>query len=338
MPCFCYVPASVPLNRLNLGLTPMLPTAPLTLRLAAALPALENRLDMQIATGFDAMRLPNIDFGGGPMAQLAMTLSMMVGTFALDDLPMLEFQMQQAAVSVARNVWPRLSWLTQLKIQPLLNYAIIARLVLDLQALGIDPFRTNTFPPPPAIHSFRFALSPPQLQMVRLLAGLPPLMKLTEALNLPPLGETGAVSALQNRLNGLARLTPPKLLIPMPLLTKLAMVLESLATIQEAFGDAFSPSTLGRVDAMLKLWGNIPFLIPLDALALNAKLQALPLMEDIRLGERIAGHSGATLAMPFSPPRLVIAPFMNVIMALHASMQVALDMEPFDMCSMCNCA
>ena len=327
----------MPLNRFKLGLTPVLPPPP-QLRLAAALPALENRLDMQIATGFDVMRLPNIVFGGGPLAQIAMTLSMMAGTFTLDDLPMLEFQMQQAAVSVERNVWPRLNNLAQLKIQPLLNYAIIARLVLDLRALGIDPFRTDTFPPPPTFHSFRFALTRPQLQMVRLLAGLPPLMKLTEVLNLPPLGETGAVSALRNRLNGLATLTPPKLIIPMPLLTKLAMVLESLATIQEAFGDAFSPSTLGRIDAMLRLWGRLPFPVPIPALALNEKLQALPLMEDIRLGEQIAGRTAATLATPFSPPRLVIAPFMNVIMALHASLQMAIDMEPFDMCSMCNCA
>lgn len=338
MACFCEVPADVARNRFIPGIVPMLPTAPLTLRLAAALPDLENRLDMQIATGFEAMRLPNIDFGGGPMAQLAMSLSMVMGTFQIDDLPMLEFEMQQAAASIERNVWPRLGWLTQLKIQPLLNYTIIARLVLDLQALGLDPFKMDEFPLAPVFHSARFALTKPQLQMIKLMMGLPPLMKLMAAMDLPPLGDPGAVSALQNRLNGLAKLTPPSLIIPIPMLTKLALVLESLATLEAAFGDAFAPVTLSRIDVMLARWSAFPFPVPLPQLALHAKLQALPMMDDIRLAERIAGHSAATLAMPFTPPRLAISPFLNVMMALHASLQVSLDMEPFDMCSLCPCS
>ncbi|NSX53696.1 hypothetical protein [Parasulfitobacter algicola] len=321
-----------------------LPAVPLSLQLAVAMPALDPdaRLDMQIAAGFEAMRLPNIDFGGGAMAQIAMTLSMMAGTFAIDDLPQLDFQMQQAAESFNRNVWPRLGWLTTLKIQPLLNFAIIARLVLDLRSLGIDPFAIESLAPPPARirHNFRFALSPPKLRMARILAGLPQLINLPLALNIPALGDPGAMSAMNNRLNGFARLTPPKLIVSMPMLTKLAMVLESLATIEEAFGDAFSPAGIERVRSMLRLWGGFPIPIPpLPALALNAKLDALPPLEDIRLGEQMAGSmSGTTLNMRFSPPKLAIMPFMNVMLALNASMTMSLDIPPFDMCSMCPCS
>lgn len=340
MPCFCTVPASALTNRFNPGFVPILPSTPLTLQLAAALPALapDARLDMKIDTGFANMVIPNIDFGGGPMAQIAMTLSMMAGSFTLDNIPQLQMDMQQAAESFNHNLWPRLQPLMQLKIQPLLNFAIVARLVLDLQALGIDPFRVDTFPPAPMVHSFQFRLTPPKIKMARLMAGLPPLMKLTEVLNIPPLGDPGAVSAMNNRLNALSQLTPPKLIVPMPVLARMAMVLESLATIQEAFGDGFSPMRLGQIRAMMRVWTNFPIPIPLAALPLKAKLDALPPMEDIRLGEQIAGSSGGTLSMPFSPPKLAILPFMNVMLALSASMEMALDMPPFDMCSMCSCA
>ncbi|MEJ8472488.1 hypothetical protein [Roseibium algae] len=319
----------------------MLPTAPLSLQLAAALPGLDpaNRLDMQIAAGFNPTTIPKMYFGGGGLANISMMLSMMVGTFVLDDLPQLEFQMEQAATSITRNLWPRLGWLATLRMQPLLNYSLIARLVLDLRALGIDPFSVTAFPSSTLSPNFRFALTPPHLKMAGFVASLPRLMTLSESLNIPPLGETGAVSALQNRLSGLASLSPPSLLIPMPLLTKLALVLESLATINMAFGDGFSPSTLGRVRLMLSLWSKFGIPIPLPALALSQKLDLLPSLEDIQLGESVAPSLGAAFAgLNFSPPKLAIAPFLNIVLALHGSLQFAIDMEPFDMCSMCPCS
>lgn len=342
MPCFCTAPASALTNMFKPGITMVLPRVPMALKLAATLPALlpANRLDMQMAAGLDPVIMPNIDFGGGALAQIAMTLNLMVGSFTLDDLPQLQFEMEQAAESFNHNIWPRLHWLPKLELQPLLNFAIIARLVINLEELGIDPFTVIETPPTRMIHDFRFRLTPTQVHMTRLLAGLPPLMAMNETLNLPPLGETGAVSALQNRLHGLAGLTPPKLIIPMPLLMKLVMVLESLATIQTAFGDAFSPQRMGQIQTMLRLWGSFPLpLPPLPALALNAKLQALPPIEDIRLGEKMAGSSSfAVPQINFSPPKLAIMPFMNVMLALHGSMEVALNMDPFDMCNMCPCA
>lgn len=330
--------------RFNTGITMALPTVPLSMKLIAALPALDpaERLDVQIATGFEQMRLPNIDLGGGPLAQIALTLSLVMGTFKIDDLPQLEFEMQQAADSFSRNIWPRLGWLTTFKIQPLLNLALAARLAIDLRDLGIDPFtvQAGDLPASPVgSHNFRFRLTPPQLKMARLLAGLPPLLKMNDALNIPPLGDPAAATAMRNRLAGLASLSPPSIQIPFPMILKLAMVLESLAKIHEAFGDdALSPSKLGRISAMMKLWAAFNIPIPMPALALNAKLQALPPMEDIRLGERIAGSSGATLGASFSPPKLAIMPFLNVMVALHASLKLAIDLEPFDQCGTCNSA
>ncbi|MEM0921607.1 MAG: hypothetical protein AAGI13_01075, partial [Pseudomonadota bacterium] len=171
------------------------------------------------------------------------------------------------------------------------------------------------------------------------MAGLPPLLKLNEALNLPPLGDPESASAMSSQLSGFAGLSPPSIQIPFEMILKLAMVLESLATIQEAFGDdALSPSRMGSISAMLSLWARFNIPIPMPALALNAKLQALPPMEDIKLGERIAGSSGAGFGASFSPPKLAIMPFLNVMIALHAALKLAIDLEPFDQCGSCNCA
>ncbi|MFK7944782.1 MAG: hypothetical protein AB8B85_17990 [Paracoccaceae bacterium] len=341
MPCFCEAPASAARNRWNVAL-PVLAPPPLSLRMTAAVPALlpQNRLDVQIATGLESMRLPNLVLGGGPMAQLALSLSMMTGAFSLGDLPKLEIQMEQSANSIARNVWPRLGWLTTLSMPNLLNYSLIARLVLDLEAMGLDPLSMEMPPPAaPVSPNFRFALSRPQLNMAKLLAGLPSLFAMNEALALPPLGDTAAMSAMQNRLNGMANLSPPSLVIPLPMLTKLAMVLEALATIDAAFGDPFSPATWQKIDASMRWWSRLPLSLPMPALALQQKLAILPKMEDIRLGEQLAGAHAASLnaAMAFSPPKLAIAPFLNVMMSLSASLQLVAEMPAFDQCSICPC-
>ena len=140
MPCFCHFPADLTRTKWNVGITPVLPPPP-QLKLIAALPALDpaERADIKINSGFEQMRLPNVDLGGGPLAQIAMTLSLAAGNFKIDNLPMLEAQMQQAADSFSRNIWPRLSFMTKFKMQPLLNMALVARLMLDLKDLGIDP-------------------------------------------------------------------------------------------------------------------------------------------------------------------------------------------------------
>jgi hypothetical protein len=339
MPCFCEVPLDAARSYFRLGAAPLLPEIPDAMRLAVALPALENQLDVKIESGFNPMTLPDIGFPSGALAKIAMTVNMMSGTFTLDDLPMLEMEMETAADSITRNLWPKLGWLTKPKMQPLINYAILARLVLDLRALGIDPLDPPPLPPVTPIHTMNFALSPLHVRMAKLLVGLPPIMEMAGTLDLPPLGDPGIVPALRNRLLALSKLTPPGLEIPLPLLTKLAMVLEALATIAEAFGgDAFSSTTLDQVNLMLTLWTRIPIPFALPLLARYAKLDALPPLENILLGESLAGSMDTSFAWSnFSPPKLAIAPFLNVVLALNASLRKGLDIEYFDMCSPCAC-
>ncbi|XDA99847.1 hypothetical protein AB1M95_08095 [Sulfitobacter sp. LCG007] len=341
MPCFCEIPASAARNRFQISAVPILPPVPLSLKLAAALPALdpENRLDLQIAAGFDPALMPNLDMGGGGLANIAMMVSLMGGNFAIDDLPQLAAQLELAAESITRNVWPRLGWLTQLKIQPLIAYSVLARLVIDLREVGLDPFEAMEPPPETYFDSYSLALTPPQLRMAQLMGGLPQILEMNAAFDLPPLGETGALDAMANHLHGLASLTPPSLAIPLPLLQKLALVLEALATIEEAFGsDAFSPNMLSRIHAMLRLWSSFRMGLPLGALRLANTLELLPSFEDFQLGQSAASSTALAGLASVSPPKLAIAPFLNVALALQGSLQVALDMEPFDMCSLCPCA
>ncbi|SFH80051.1 hypothetical protein [Albimonas pacifica] len=326
MPCFCHAPASAARMQFSAGL-PTIGTPPLALQMAAALPALtaEPRADLALAAGMGSLRLPGVSMPG--LGGLGATLSLTMGSFALGDLPRLEFQMQQMAGSFAANVWPRLGWLASLPLGPLMNLSLVARLALTLQGIGLDPF---TMGPPavPALGAMRFALTAPQLAMARMLAGLPPLAALLPALNLPPLGEGGA-AALANHLGGLAALSPPALAIPMPVMMRLGMALEALGTIQAAFGP-LTPATFGRISAMLRMWGGVSMALPLGALALSAQLDALPALEDVTMG---AGMAGAFAG--FAPPRLPAMGFLSVMLALQGGLAMSLDMPVFDQCALC---
>lgn len=346
MVCFCEQ-AVMPLNRfVSPAFGIALPPIPPTLQLAVALPGLDEaqRLDMRLEAEIASFAMPNITMPSGGLMNLAMTLTMLSGSFTFDDLPMLEFQMEQAAQSLQRNVWPAIGHFTGLPLIPLLNYAIVARLVLDLTAMGIDPFVIDMPPPAPSyLPTFKYSLPTPQLAMARFFAGLPRLLDLPLALDLPPLGDPGAGSALTNRLEPMSNLVPPNLVLPIPQLMRLATVLPALMTIEEAFGaDAMTPSKMQWVRAMLTRWSTFPIPIPypMQALALTQKLDALPAIEDVHLGMDMASAMSpdAWTNMLITPPKLLIAPFLNMVLALSASLQLDLGMEPFDMCSLCPCA
>lgn len=341
MACFCHMAAESVRQRFTPSAVMALPPTPLQMRMAAAIPNLgpADRPDLEMRAAVAPIAAPSVNLGGGPLAQMAVTLGMAAGNFSLDDVPALEAELEQAAQSFQRNVWPRLAPLASLKMQPLLNYAIAARLCLDLSAMGLDPMTATAgdIPPPPATSDTRFALTPPQLAKARLLAGLPPVAKLSETLNTPPLGDTGAMQALNNRLANLSRVSPPSMAVPLPMVLKLAMVLESLAKIEEAFGDdPLSPSTMGRVDAMMKTWATFPVPMPVSSLALNEKLAALPPLEAVKLGEHVAGQSWATGMAAYAPPKLAIAPFLNAMLALNATLHATAAFPPLGPCGACN--
>ena len=364
MPCFCESSVTEMQKSLYMGVLPILPPPPLSMALGVALPSLtpENRLDMQIAAGFDPSVLPPLYFGekpifgmalnrsglpplnlgSMPMLLLAQTLSMLSETFTLDDLPTLEMEMAEAAQSIESNVWPQLGRLTSFRMEPLLNFANIAQLTLDLQSLGIDPFAVDSFPsyPQASFPHFDFALTAPQVSMARIVAGIPNIMSLDETLSLPPLSEPGSLELMYGYMSDLAAVTPPNLAIQFPELQKLALVIQSLDTIEEAFGpEAFGPWMLDRIETMLAVWNGFSMpLPPLEPLALNAKLESLPSLEAIELGQEAAQEAAmamVTLDASFSPPELAITPFLNLTQALSGSFQKVLEIAPFDMCSHC---
>jgi len=147
------------------------------------------------------------------------------------------------------------------------------------------------------------------------------------------------MQAIQNRLDNLSRLSPPSMTVPLPMVLKLSMVLESLAKIEEAFGDdPLSPSTMGRVDAMMRVWTTFPMPMPLPSLALSEKLALLPPMDAVKMGDYVAGQSWATGMAAFSPPKLAIAPFLNAMLALNATLHMTTDIPPLGPCGACNTA
>lgn len=343
MVCFCNQPPLALANSFKPDFGLALPPVPLTLKLALALPGLTEaqRLDMRLETAISSFAMPNIIMPSGGLMNIAMTLTMLSGTFVFDDIPKLELQMEQAADTLQRNVWPHLASLTRLPLMPLLNYAVLARLVLDLTEMGIDPFVMEMPRPAPTyLPTFKYTLPSPKLRMARFFAGLPRLMDLPLALDLPPLGEPGAGPLINDALNAFSHLTPPNLVIPTPQLMRLATVLQALATIEAAFGeDMMASSKLNWIRAMLERWNRFPLPIayPMEALALQMKLDALPELDDVLLGMDMASTmSPDTFAdMTFTPPKLMMLPFLNMTLGLAASLQFKLDMEPFDMCSMC---
>ncbi|MEM8740473.1 MAG: hypothetical protein AAGE13_03160 [Pseudomonadota bacterium] len=338
MACFCERPTELITRskmRMNFKITPPKIPIQMKLTLAAGIAMEAERADIRLATGFETMHLPSVKLGS-KLFSIAAGLNIAGGVFTLDDIPMLELQMNEAAASFQRNVWPRLSFLTSINPMPVINLAMIARLSLALEALKIDPMNPTGMTPPasPPAHILALRLSPPKLAAMKLVAGLPPLFKIAEKMNIP-LGDPVGPTALANRLSLLSGLAPPKLTVSWPLMLKLALVLESLAKIKEAFGvDAMTPAGQTRIAMMLKGWMKLALPIPMPAIALMEKLDLLPPVPDIKAGTELANHPALAAMARFSPPKLAILPFLNVMVALKAALD--LELPVFDQCAACN--
>jgi hypothetical protein len=339
MSCFCDTTATLAQHsvaRMSLRFTP--PVIPIQMKIVAALGlAMDpNRVDIRIAAAIQNIQTPPIMIGGR-LASIAASLQLAGGVFKIDDIPMLDFQMKQAAASFMTNVWPRLAPLSLRSLLPIINLALIARLVLQMKALGIDPLNLATAPAPNSVppSSFAMRLTPPQLKLAKILIGLPPLITLAQTLKIP-LGEQTSASMARNHLMALAKLQPPTLPIAMPRLLRLASLFESLGTIQEAFGpDAMTPVGLTRISAMLKPFLRLALPIPLPALKLAEALALLPPLDAVKIGAENM-NAPAWAKMSFTPPRLAIAPFLNVMVALNLSLNKLLGIPVLDACAACN--
>jgi hypothetical protein len=279
--------------------------------------------------------MPDIALGS-QLASVAMTLQLAGGTFAIDDIPTLALQMQEMAASLSRNVLPRLAPLLSAPILPVVNLAVLARLVLQLKALGIDPVTLATAPPPAATPPGTFAvrLTPPQIAAMKLAVGLPPIAALAETLKVP-LGDQALAATMRNHFAMLAKLEPPRLPIAMPALLRLPVLIEALAVIEEAFGaGATTPAGLARIQASLTPWLRLALPVPLPALKLAETLPLLPPPEAVRAGTALA-NAPMWGKMAFTPPRIAVMPFLNVALALKGSLQQLLGIPVLDACDAC---
>lgn len=339
MSCFCKIPAQQIPRIFPPGFGIALPQVPIQLMIAPALfPA--GRLDMQMNAMMDGLAIPPMGFAGGSgLLGIAPVLSMIGGTFPLHDLPMMQASLDQMAATMTQNLWPMAGWLASLKMAPLLNFALAARLFLNLKNLGIDPLSLAMPATPPPAASFAFALSKPRLQMARMLMGLPALAMLTETFALPPLGDPGAMSGMHNMMIGLASIRPPSIGISFPMLQKLALALSSLAVINEAFGEmAFTEGGLASISATLSGFAGLPMPFPAaPALALMPMLDALPDLPSVVAGAEMMTPGFISPMMSFSMPKLGFLPIASLMVGLGASMQMALDMPAFDLCEFCPC-
>lgn len=341
MSCFCKIPATrsqASMGRMRFKVTP--PKIPLQMKLAAAggIAMEAERADMKINLAVRDVRMPNVTLGGSTLMALAMQLQVVGGVFKLDDLPMLDMQMKQAATSFQKNVWPRLQPYARIDPMPVIRLAMVARLALKLEQMKIDPLAPESMAPPPPLPPdvYMLKLSAPKLKLAKIAIGLPPLLKMTEMMKIP-LGDPAAGAMMKNRLAGLAELKPPKLTVQMPILLKIALVLDALATIKQAFGDdAMTPQGQFRIAAMLRGWMRLALPIPKPALTLADKLELLPKPDDVKAGAALMGHSPLTGMARMTPPKLAIAPFLNVMVALRQALELQAEFPAMDACDACN--
>lgn len=332
MVCFCSMPlATVPSNaaKMQFSFTP--PKIPLALKVAAALPLLGDaeRIDMRLNAEFGNMMLPTISPKAGPLIGLAAQLNLAGKAFTLDDLPTLKMQMMQAAHTLNSHVWPNMKMLASVKMAPLLQLQAIAKLKLDIPPEQFDALLNNHGQTAQHTVATGMALTPPKIKALKLVAGLPPLIGLAENLQIP-IGETGAGAKLAARLRGLAGLVPPKLVFDFPKLLKLCAVIDALGTIREAFGEkAMTPVGLRGIAAQLNTLMRVPLPSPMPDLPLAARLDDLPKLENVRLGAQGAKNAQNLMC---TPPRIGILPFLNAVVALRASLNDLLGLDPVDYC------
>ena len=300
MVCFCDKPlAAVPASfaKMNLAFSP--PKIPLQMTAALGLHASfppNMRLDMRLAAMLPS--LPTISLGAGGPALMQLHLAM--GMFPLFDLPKLQAALNLAATSFKANVTPMLKFLMQIKIVPLLQLAMIARLELALAALNIN--LAAGFPSFPSVPIPKFALTMPQIGKLKLLLGLPIALQFSEMLGIP-------LAKLPSFFKALATLKVPT--INLNLMMRISLVLDAIATIQLAFGAAaLTPAGLAAIAAKLNLYASLPLPALLPPLNLHLMLAGLPTLPAIQ----------AALAAPaisLNLPMIPWLPMLNAMVALN---------------------
>lgn len=383
MPCFCKanattLPSLKPTAKLSVQAVPPQMMKLLTLlglqgtasgqaradlKLAAMLPAMTP--DMYLKATMNA-KAPNIALpailptdGGGA---ISMMMKLAVAGFPLANPRALLAEIQQAVLSLAKNVLPQAQAIPKIPGPQLQNMTLAAKMTLALRAQGICPLALagldysfegdmqigeaggsrgtcsaalNFAASLPRITLPPFALPLPKINLAHQLALLAPAATAPAALGLPAFSDPNMMKALMGQLAALSTIPVPNLPVSLEELEALAEQLQDLATINEAFGpDAMTPAGVARINAMLSYVARLNIPVPLEAQALQMQLDALPKIDDITQGAQAAQSGAMNLAMSMSvqPPPLPILPTLQSLAKLVKSLP-GLPLGPCDACN-----
>lgn len=344
MPCFCKMsvsPIAPRLAKMSFKFTP--PSMPLALQLVAKIPTLkEEPIDLSVVNATQTYTLPNLNLG--PAMPVIGSLTMAIGALKLTSLESIAVDVPLAMNSFEQNVLPRLRHLASINIRPIMALAGLAGLVLAVKAvLGIDPVKVNAeifadATTKAAANRMRMNISNP----VRLKAGkialLYPMVQLAEALKLD-VGEQGMLRAASARLRFLASIRPSGFNITiLPLVMKLAVVLQAIVTIEEAFGiDALAPSGRSAMRSSYRMMGS--FSLPTPGIQAALKIPAPPPMPPLETLQPVMNASWVGAAsMKFSGLSFPIMPSLMATATLALALKSGFDIEPLGLgaCGACN--
>lgn len=344
--CYCNIPAhSMATLRASACFAIKPPVIPIKLTAMAAMIIGFNpeREDIKLGQFVANMTLPRVQMPSAPLMQISAILALAPGVFTLDDLPKLEVELAVAANSLNSHVTPGLRAALMINLAPLMQLALAARLMLTLQAAGLDPLDLN-FPAKAGemagkmgrIIPPKFALIKPVLPPLAALAALPQLLKVAEAMKIP-IGDPMGGRMMATRLNLIAKLTPPKLALSISAMLKIGAIVSAIEAIVAAFGpDAMSAAGQSRISFMMSAVAKLNMAIPLPPIDIG-QLDLLPKLENVVLGEQIAGSSAMNMGLTgLKPPKLAIAPMLAATIALKASLGSLLKVPPLTLCSNCG--
>lgn len=342
--CCCHIQSNAMMSlsaSAQMKITPPAISAKLKALAALSVGNDPERADLKLA--LIAPRLPNVTVAvGGPLAQVSAMLAM-PGPFSFGDPVKLAAELQVMANSLNSHVAPGLKASLNIDIAAVMQLAATARLMMTLKAQGLDPLEADFSAQVGAMVAARstmptvgFALTPPQLANIKLIAGLPPLINACAALGIP-LGDPAAAGMLSAKLGALASLTPPTLSLSASAALKVAAVVNAVATIIAAFGaDAFTPAGQSRISFMAQAVASLNVAIPMPPLDLG-KIEPLPPFDDVVMGEQIAGSSAINVALfGVKPPVISISATVSVMVALQAALSAAVAIPPLAFCTNCN--
>lgn len=380
MPCFCKANSTNLMPTANLSVQAVPPQmmkllsllglqgtasgqARADMKLNAMLPAMTPDMYLKATMAANAPNIalpPILPTDGGGAISLMMRL---VATgYPLTDPRALLAEVQQAVVSMAKNVLPQAQTIPKIPAPQMQNITLAAKMTLALRAQGVCPMALagldfsheakmelgeaggsrgtcsaalNFAAKLPRITMPPFALPLPKVNLARQLALMAPAATAPAAMGLPAVSDPNLMKTLMSQLAALSTIPIPNLPVSLEDLQAMADQLQDLATIQEAFGpDALTPAGIARINAMLSYVARLNIPVPLEAQSLQMQLDALPKIDDVTQGAQATQSGAMNLAasMSVQPPAVPILPTLEALKKLAKSLP-GLPLGPCDACN-----